>query len=155
MLERFDDLASALLAADQHAGDLAAQLVPGITDAARHPWAFLTRAVHHLAEEAKIQQFLHIGTGPSTGDNAHAVAQRAAPASRIGYVYNAPVALSHARVLLLTSTPQGATACISSDARHIITIMREASEVGDDSGADRSAAGLFLGGVGRIRTGRP
>jgi S-adenosyl methyltransferase len=40
-----------------------------------------SRAVHHLAAEAGIRQFLDIGTGLPSADNTHEVAQRTAPQS--------------------------------------------------------------------------
>ena len=59
--------------------------------------AFLIRAVRCLAEERGIRQFLDIGTGLPTASNTHEVAQAVAPESRIMYVDNDPVVLSHAR----------------------------------------------------------
>jgi hypothetical protein len=67
---------------------------------------FLRRAVEFLAGEAGIDQFLDIGTGLPTADNAHEVAQRIAPRARIVYVDNDPIVLAHARALL-TSSPEG------------------------------------------------
>lgn len=46
----------------------------------------------------------------------HEIAQRIAPASRVVYVDNDPIVLSHARALL-TSAPEGACAYIDADAR--------------------------------------
>ena len=66
----------------------------------------MCRAVRYLAGEARVDQFLDIGTGLPTADNTHEVAQRVAPQSRIVYVDNDPLVLMHARALL-TSSPQG------------------------------------------------
>ena len=71
--------------------------------------AFLARAVRFLTAEAGIRQLLDIGTGIPTANNTHEVAQGAAPDSRIVYIDNDPIVLSHARALL-KSTPQGACA---------------------------------------------
>ncbi|MFG1945211.1 SAM-dependent methyltransferase [Nonomuraea sp. NPDC048826] len=60
---------------------------------------FLIRSVRHLAQ-AGIRQFLDIGTGLPTQDNVHQVAQRVAPESKIVYVDNDPIVLTHARALL-------------------------------------------------------
>ena len=49
---------------------------------------FLQRAVSLLADEAKIDQFLDIGTGLPTADNTHEVAQRLNPYSKVVYVDN-------------------------------------------------------------------
>ena len=68
------------------------------------------------AAEAGIRQFLDIGTGLPTANNVHDVAQAIAPESRIVYVDNDPLVLTHARALL-TSSKQGATAYIDADVR--------------------------------------
>ncbi|MEU6719302.1 SAM-dependent methyltransferase [Nonomuraea sp. NPDC046802] len=60
---------------------------------------FLGRAVRMLAE-AGVRQFIDIGAGLPTQDNVHQVAQRYAPGSRIVYVDNDPIVLTHARALL-------------------------------------------------------
>jgi hypothetical protein len=44
---------------------------------------FLINAVHDLASEHGIRQFLDIGTGLPTADSTHDVAQRVAPEARI------------------------------------------------------------------------
>ena len=67
--------------------------------------AFLRRAVEFAAGQG-IRQFLDIGTGLPTADNTHEVAQDIAPESRVVYVDNDPIVLTHARALL-TSTPGG------------------------------------------------
>ena len=53
-----------------------------------------------LAGEAGIRQFLDIGTGIPTANNTHEVAQSVTPETRVVYVDNDPVVLSHARALL-------------------------------------------------------
>ncbi|WP_188195800.1 SAM-dependent methyltransferase [Nonomuraea sp. SYSU D8015] len=60
---------------------------------------FLGRAVRMLAE-AGVRQFLDIGAGLPTQDNVHQVARRHGPGSRVVYVDNDPVVLTHARALL-------------------------------------------------------
>jgi hypothetical protein len=76
----------------------------------------MQRAVRFLAGEAGVRQFLDIGTGLPTANNVHDVAQGIAPESRIVYVDNDPLVLTHARALL-TSAEQGATAYIDADVR--------------------------------------
>src|SRR5580704_7473166 len=68
--------------------------------------AFLARTVRFLTAEAGLRQFLDLGTGLPTASNTHEVAQAIAPESRIVYVDNDPLVLSHARALL-TSSPEG------------------------------------------------
>ncbi|MGN9845545.1 SAM-dependent methyltransferase [Nonomuraea sp. H19] len=60
---------------------------------------FLGRAVRLLAE-AGVRQFIDIGAGLPTQDNVHQVAQRYAPGSRVVYVDNDPIVMTHARALL-------------------------------------------------------
>ncbi|KAB8189363.1 SAM-dependent methyltransferase [Nonomuraea phyllanthi] len=60
---------------------------------------FLGRAVRLLAESG-VRQFIDIGAGLPTQDNVHQVAQRHAPGSRVVYVDNDPIVLTHARALL-------------------------------------------------------
>jgi len=57
---------------------------------------FLGRAVRYLAREAGIRQFLDIGTGLPTMGNVHEVARSVAADSRVVYVDNDPVVISHA-----------------------------------------------------------
>jgi len=87
--------------------------------------AFLGRAVHYLATEAGIRQFLDIGTGIPSANNTHEVAQRAAPNARVVYVDNDPIVLVHARALL-TSHPDGATDYLEADLRDTDTVLAEA-----------------------------
>jgi O-methyltransferase involved in polyketide biosynthesis len=101
-------------AVDRKIGDDILAVFPAQAQIARQSRAFLTRAVSYLAAEAGIRQFLDIGTGLPTENNTHEVAQRLAPESRIVYVDNDPLVLSHARALL-TSTPEGACAYIDAD----------------------------------------
>jgi hypothetical protein len=88
--------------------------------------AFLGRAVRFLAEEAGLRQFLDIGTGLPTEGNTHQVAQAIAPQSRIVYVDNDPIVLSHATALL-KSAPGGACHYIHADLRDPAKILAEAA----------------------------
>ena len=103
-------------AADRVMGERTLQAYPNLVYSVRANRAFLARAVRFLAGEAGIRQFLDIGTGIPTAHNTHEVAQRIAPESRIVYVDNDPIVLSHARALL-KSSPQGACAYLDADLR--------------------------------------
>src|SRR5215469_5962699 len=81
---------------------------PAVRTAVRENREFLGRAVRYLVAEAGIRQFLDIGTGLPSANNVHEVAQGVAPESRIVYVDNDPIVLTHARALL-ASVPQGRT----------------------------------------------
>lgn len=111
---------------DQQVGNQVTAMYPSIGEVARADRAFLGRAVTHLAGRAGIRQYLDIGTGLPTAENTHEVAQRIAPDSRVVYVDNDPIVLTHARALL-TSTDEGATSYVDADARDPAAILRAAS----------------------------
>jgi hypothetical protein len=113
-------------AADREAAQAVIEVFPAIIPGVQANRAFLGRAVRYLAGEAGIRQFLDIGTGIPTKGNVHEVAQAVAPESRIVYVDNDPIVLTHARALL-SSTPQGATSYIEADLRDVEKILREAA----------------------------
>jgi O-methyltransferase involved in polyketide biosynthesis len=118
--------------ADREAAENFIEVMPNILAGVRANRAFLRRAVHYLAGESGIRQFLDIGTGLPTAENTHEMAQTIAPESRIVYVDNDPIVLAHARALL-TSTPEGATAYVDADARDTAKILEAAAEVLDFS----------------------
>jgi O-methyltransferase involved in polyketide biosynthesis len=126
---------------DQQVGDQVASMFPVIRDVARADRDFLGRAVHFLAAECGVRQFLDIGTGLPTMDNTHEIAQRIAPESRIVYVDNDPTVLVHARALL-TGTPEGATDYIDADVHHPDAIIEAARSTLDFS---RPIAVMMLG----------
>ena len=117
-------------AADRRAGDQTIEAYPAIRMSARASRAFLARTVRYLAVEEGIRQFLDIGTGLPTANNTHDVAQGVAPESRIVYVDNDPMVLSHARALL-TSSPEGATAYLDADIRDTDKILAAAARTLD------------------------
>jgi hypothetical protein len=119
-------------AADRAAGDQAILAFPNIPLSARANRAYLARVVRFLAGEAGIRQFLDIGTGIPTANHTHQVAQSVAPESRVAYVDNDPVVLSHARALL-TSDPAGATEYIDADLRDPQKILDGAARLLDFS----------------------
>jgi hypothetical protein len=118
--------------ADRDAAEQMIQQYPDIVTGVRKNRAFLGRAVHYLAAEAGIRQFLDIGTGLPSSNNTHEVAQRAAPEARIVYVDNDPIVLSHAQALL-TSTPEGACAYLDADIRDTGKILKDAANLLDFS----------------------
>ena len=119
-------------AADRAMGERTLQAYPNLVFSVRANRAFLARAVRFLVDTAGIRQFLDIGTGIPTADNTHEVAQRIAPESRIVYVDNDPVVLSHAKALL-KSTPEGACAYIDADLRDPEAILAAAADTLDFS----------------------
>ena len=116
--------------ADRQVAERIMVVLPSAPVVVRAQRAFLARAVHYLVTEAGIRQFLDIGTGMPAAVNTHEMAQRAAPESRVVYVDNDPVVLSHARARL-TSAPRGATGYLEADLRDVGKIMHEAASVLD------------------------
>jgi hypothetical protein len=103
---------------------------------------FLGRSIRFLTGEAGIRQFLDVGTGLPTEENTHEIAQRVAPTTRIVYVDNDPLVLSHARALLF-SAPEGATTYIHADLHEPEKILAEAAELLDFT----KPIGLILSGI--------
>lgn len=102
-------------AADREAADKVLSIFPDVATGARANRRFLGRAVR-FAAGLGIRQYLDIGTGIPAAENTHEVAQSVAPESRIIYVDNDPIVLTHARALL-AGTPEGRTAYLDSDFR--------------------------------------
>ncbi|MBG0566487.1 SAM-dependent methyltransferase [Actinoplanes sp. NEAU-A11] len=119
---------------------------PALAENARLSRAFLTRVVRYLAGEAGIRQFLDIGAGLPTADNTHEVAQSVAPDSRIVYVDNDPLVLTHGGALL-TSHPDGATAYVDASLYDMAYVLREAARTLD---FDQPVAVLFMGVLGHV-----
>jgi O-methyltransferase involved in polyketide biosynthesis len=118
--------------ADRMAGEATIAAYPAIRASARANRGFLARSVRFLAAEAGLRQFLDIGTGLPTASNTHEVAQSVAPESRIVYVDNDPLVLSHARALL-SSSPEGVTSYLDADLRDTDRILELAAATLDFS----------------------
>jgi hypothetical protein len=86
---------------------------------------FHRRVIRFLVLEAGIRQFLDIGTGIPVSGSTHEVAQAVAPSSRVVYVDNDPIVLTHARALL-TSSAEGITSYVEADAADPAAIIAEA-----------------------------
>ncbi|GAA2954626.1 MULTISPECIES: SAM-dependent methyltransferase [Streptomyces] len=129
---------------DRAIGDQIKAFFPGLVDVAVAGRQFLRRSVTHLVQERGVRQFLDIGTGLPSADNTHQVAQSLAPESRIVYVDNDPLVLTHARALL-SSTHEGATDYIDADLYDPAAILAAA---GDTLDFDRPVALMLLGILG-------
>jgi len=127
--------------ADREAGDRVLAATPGLRERVRANRAFLVRAVRYLAAEAGIRQFLDVGTGIPSANNTPEVAQQAAPDSRIVYVDNDPIVLTHARALL-AGGPMGSIQYIDGDVRDVASITRAAARTLDST---QPTALLLLG----------
>jgi len=113
-------------AVDRQVADMMKEDSPEVVEGVRGNRAFLARTVHHLATEHGVRQFLDIGTGLPAANNTHEVAQAVAPESRVVYVDNDPIVLSHARALL-TGAAAGATDYLDADLRDTPEILRQAT----------------------------
>ncbi len=114
-------------AVDRQVGDMMREDTPEVVEGVLGNRAFLARTVRYLARECGIRQFLDIGTGLPAADNTHEVAQAVAPDTRVVYVDNDPIVLTHARALLTG----GATAFLDADLRDTGRVLREAAETLD------------------------
>jgi hypothetical protein len=108
-------------AADRESGDLLAKAFPTARIAALENRDFLRRSVRFLAESG-VRQFLDIGTGLPVPDNTHEIAQRVAPESRVLYVDNDPIVMTHSRALTI-GTPAGRTGYVEADLREPAAIL--------------------------------
>jgi hypothetical protein len=117
-------------AADRKAVEALLKIWPEMAFGMRANRAFLGRAIRYLAGEAGMRQFLDIGTGIPTAENTHQVAQAIAPETRVVYVDNDPIVLSHARALMVSNS-EGATDYIDSDLRDTGTILTQARRLLD------------------------
>jgi len=110
--------------ADRRAAEAAIKANPSMVTGMRENRAVMRRMTAFLAGEAGIRQFLDLGTGLPTSPNMHEIAQSLRPDSRIVYVDNDPIVLTHARALL-TSNAQGSTAYIHADLRQPEKILAD------------------------------
>ncbi len=89
--------------ADREEAERLLQIYPDLRRLAQENRLFLRRAVHWLAADRGIRQFLDIGSGLPTARNTHDVAQAAAPDSKVAYVDKDPMVVRHADALLAGS----------------------------------------------------
>jgi S-adenosyl methyltransferase len=87
-------------AADREAARLVLGSAPDVPLAALENREFLKRAMHYLAAERGIGQFVDIGPGLPTQGNIHQLAQRHNPGAKVAYVDNDASVLVHSRALL-------------------------------------------------------
>jgi hypothetical protein len=126
-------------AIDRRLGDRMRRRFPVLVDSAGTSRQFLTRAVRHLAGEARLDQFLDLGSGLPTAGNTHETARAVVPASRIVYVDNDPLVVVHARALLAGTE---ATAYLDADVRDPGAVLAGAAQTLD---LTRPVAVLMVG----------
>ncbi|MGJ6966625.1 SAM-dependent methyltransferase [Streptosporangium sp. G11] len=89
-------------AADRKAAEEVLAVAPEVKAMTYESQAFLGRVVRYLVEQG-MTQFVVIGSGLPNRRNVHQVAQEIVPDTRVVYVSNDPVVLSHARATLATN----------------------------------------------------
>ena len=129
-------------AADRAVGEKIIESLPTVQVGVRAQRAVLRRVVRFLVGEAGIRQLIDIGSGLPTAENVHQIAQRLQPATRVVYVDNDRVVLSHARALL-ASDP--VTIVVEGDLRRPAGILND-PEVRTHLDWDRPV-GLLLCGI--------
>lgn len=117
-------------AADRAVAERVYEVLPTAPLVAQMTRRFLARVVDELAVRYGIRQFLDIGSGLPTADNTHQVAQRVAPSSRVVYVDNDPVVITHAHALLV-SAQEGACDYLQADVRDVDAILAGAARTLD------------------------
>ncbi|GII56805.1 hypothetical protein Pth03_51940 [Planotetraspora thailandica] len=108
-------------ASDRAAADKLIELTPNVREGVQANRRFLSRAVR-LLTGLGIRQFLDIGAGLPTQENVHQVALREVPDSKIAYIDNDPIVLSHGRALL-ADNPQ--TVVLDGDLRDPDAIVND------------------------------
>ncbi|WP_051027264.1 SAM-dependent methyltransferase [Nocardia higoensis] len=134
---------------DRISGDAATAVYPAITTMAVQSSQFLHRTVGYLAAGAGVRQFLDIGVGLPAAVNTHEIAQAVAPESKVVYVDNDPLVIAHARALLTSTTPDGATSCLEADFHDPEQILTRAADLLDFT---RPIAVMFMGVLGHARS---
>jgi len=128
-------------AADRAMGEQFARVIPGIRTMARENRNFMERVVRYLVREAGLRQLLDVGTGIPTSPNVHEIAREIAPETRVVYVDNDPIVLTHARALLANGV-HGRTSYIDGDLRRPKALLAH-PELRDTIDLDRPV-GLLL-----------
>jgi SAM-dependent methyltransferase len=113
--------------ADRAEAERMLQINPHLRRLARENRQFLGRAVHWLAADRGIRQFLDIGSGLPTARNTHDIAQAAAPDAVVAYVDKDPVVVQHAERLL-------------AGGRNVVAVLGDAADPAAIVGDPRVAA---------------
>jgi hypothetical protein len=141
-------------AADRELAEKFIAADPKVIAGVRANRAFLGRAVHFLAAEAGIRQFLDIGTGIPTASNTHEVAQHAAPDSRVVYVDNDGIVAA-----LMDAVPPGSYLAVSHPAADVYAQARAGAALLNEGLASpiifrtRAAVARFFDGLELVEPG--
>jgi len=103
--------------ADRAVGDQIIASLPAVQVGVQAQRDLLGRVVRYLVGEAGIRQLLDIGSGLPTAENVHEIAQRIDPRTRVVYLDNAPVVLTHAEAILADNADNKVTFVAEGDLR--------------------------------------
>src|SRR5262245_22543202 len=106
--------------ADREAAEKVIAHLPVVRRMAQHNRHFLSQVVRLLTEEYGIRQFIDLGTGFPIPGSVHDIAQDVAPLTRVVYVDNDPVVLTHARAL---GVPNDNVTVLTADIREPQSIL--------------------------------
>ena len=116
-------------AIDREFGKKVMARFPLIRPIAKANRLFLHRVVRHLTRQG-VRQFVDIGSGVPTMGPTHEVADQLAPASRVVYVDNEPVAVAHSEMLLEQHGDPARHAAINADLREPDALWRQVQATG-------------------------
>jgi len=108
-------------AVDREVGGQIVRECTAFQQSARAARLFLVRAVHHLAADCGVGQFVELGSGYPCPPNLHEVACRAVPSTRTLYVDNDAVIAAHGRAFLA----DGQNVFVHADLTDISTVVQE------------------------------
>ncbi|MEV4125598.1 SAM-dependent methyltransferase [Nocardia sp. NPDC049707] len=111
---------------DRKAAEIGKQLVPDLPRLALSNRAFLRRAVRFMVDQG-VRQFLDIGSGIPTAGNVHEIAQALDPEIRVLYADIDPVAVAHARAILVGNDK---AAAVEADLRKPDELLARVRETG-------------------------
>jgi O-methyltransferase involved in polyketide biosynthesis len=114
-------------AVDRELAEATLALLPNAHHSVRADRAFLGRVVRYLIDQG-IDQFLDLGSGVPTVGNVHEMAQRFRSGVRVAYVDVDPLAVAHARAMLVGSEN---VHVVNADIRQVDTVLAEAARLLD------------------------
>ena len=106
--------------ADREAMEVFERLIPQVREATWLNRSALIRGIQYMVRRGGIDQILDIGCGLPTEQNTHEAAQEINPATRVVYVDNDPMVLSHGRALLADNRT---TTVVTADLRDPLGIL--------------------------------
>ena len=119
-------------AADREAVRAIMASAPAIERIPAEARAFRHRVIKYLVTEARVRQFLVIGTGMVPPGTTHEVAQAMDPECRVVYIDNDPVVLSRAQTVISSARP-GTVTWVGGDIAKVDAIVANALPVLDVS----------------------